>query len=56
MKLRCYCCGDEVEEVIALVTMSESSVDRVFIMSPDHTDRVENITTVLVVRKDNENS
>lgn len=53
MKFQCYCCGDEVGEVIALVTMSESSVDRVFVMKPEHTDRVDDITIVLV-REDNE--
>ncbi len=48
MKFQCYCCGEEVNGALALVTMSESSVDRVFVMKPEHTERVESINVTIV--------
>ncbi len=48
MKFQCYCCGEKVNGALALVTMSESSVDRVFVMKPEHTERVESINVTIV--------
>lgn len=52
MKLRCYCCGEEISDdsTFALVTLQETEVDRVFIMKSDHTCRVED-ANVIPVRK-----
>lgn len=50
MRLQCYCCGEEVDGVIALITMSDSSVDRVFVMKPEHTERVDKVNVLLVER------
>lgn len=50
MKFQCYCCGEEVDGVIALITMSDRSVDRVFVMKPEHTERVEEVNVTLVER------
>ncbi len=48
MNFRCYCCGEETGDEFALVSMSESTVDRVFIMKPEHVERVEEAHAVIV--------
>jgi hypothetical protein len=40
IKFRCYCCGDPITGDIALVTMMAEPVDRVFVMAPDHVERL----------------
>jgi hypothetical protein len=51
VKLRCYCCGEAVENMLALVTMTPppDAVDRVFVFLPDHVERTEGTTSLLVV-------
>ena len=45
VQLRCYCCGEPVGTMIALVTMSSVPVDRVFIALPEHIERFDDETT-----------
>ena len=52
MKLRCYCCGEELDGTIALVTMSETGTDRVFVMKPEHVARVEDVEVIFVAKVD----
>jgi hypothetical protein len=40
IQFRCYCCGGAIGARVALVTMQETC-DRVFIMSPEHAERVQ---------------
>lgn len=40
MKLKCYCCGAAVGKRFSLVALQDDT-DRVFIMLPEHTKRVE---------------
>ena len=52
MNLRCYCCGETIEfRLVALVSLSEDEVDRVFVMKPSHTDRVEDAKVEVVERE-----
>lgn len=43
MRMRCYCCGETLESRVALVTLRkpEELVDVVFLMKPEHVDRVD---------------
>lgn len=50
MKLRCYCCGKPVFDEVVLATASADEVDRVFILLPEHKDRVEGGSTEIVTR------
>ncbi len=50
MNFQCYCCGEEVNGALALITMSESSVDRVFVMKPEHTQRADAVNVTIVER------
>ena len=53
MKLRCYCCGEEVSGgMFALVTlaMPDCPVDRVFIFLLDHVERVDSGSSLTVAR------
>jgi hypothetical protein len=45
VKLRCYCCGEPLAGLVALVTMSPLAVDRVFVVNPEHLDRLDDETT-----------
>ena len=49
MKLRCYCCGEPLTGEIALMTNSHDSVDRVFVLKPDHVERVDDTAKCLLV-------
>ena len=46
---RCYCCGEPLGCVFALVTMSGGS-DRAFTFSAKHSDRADAATVVRVER------
>lgn len=50
MKLRCYCCGEPIFDEVALVTQSETEVDRVFVMLPEHSKRVDGGSSEMVLR------
>jgi hypothetical protein len=43
--LRCYCCGEPISGEIALVTMSPTAVDRVFVALPEHIERFDDEST-----------
>lgn len=43
--LRCYCCGEPITGEIALMTMSPSETDRVFVALPEHIERFDDETT-----------
>jgi len=49
--LRCYCCGEQLGSTFALVTLSESPTDRVFLMNTDHVERAESKHVMPVVNK-----
>lgn len=50
MKLRCYCCGTPIEGPVALVTQDTKEVDRVFVMLPEHKNRVDGGSNEVVER------
>lgn len=53
MKLRCYCCGTPIRGRIALVTQGDDgdrAVDRVFVMLPEHENRVDDPQSMIVQR------
>lgn len=52
MKMQCYCCGDPLDlaKPFALVSLSGSGVDRVFVMKPEHTDRVNDAPAIVIVK------
>jgi hypothetical protein len=58
MKLRCYCCGEPIGGMIALVSMTPppEAVDRVFVFLPDHVERTEYTVSLLVVEVPEEGS
>lgn len=37
---RCYCCGERLELVFVLIAF-EAATDRVFVMKPEHIDRLD---------------
>lgn len=39
--LRCYCCGEELGLKFSLITMSNTAVDRVFLMKDEHVHKAE---------------
>jgi hypothetical protein len=41
MRLRCYCCGEPIGQTVALVTMQPDSADRVFVLLPEHVERLD---------------
>lgn len=51
MKLHCYCCGERIGDAVALVTQAENSVDRVFVMLPEHSNRVDGGSCEIVARE-----
>ena len=44
---RCYCCGEPLGSVFALVTMGDST-DRAFVTTVKHADRADDATVVVV--------
>jgi len=50
MKLRCYCCGERIGNAFVLVSHG-NSVDRVFVMKPEHADKAEDTHQQWVERK-----
>lgn len=53
MRWYCYCCGEKLGAMIALVS-GKDETDRVFLMMPDHVERIadDTYTVVLVARTD----
>ena len=52
MKLKCYCCGNPVEkERFSLVTLEGLFSDRVFIMRPEHVERISNDAITMLVKE-----
>lgn len=49
-ELRCYCCGEPVGERIALVALRHGC-DRVFVLLPEHVDRVSDAVVKVLVRR-----
>jgi hypothetical protein len=45
VKLNCYCCGEPLGAAIALVTTSNLPVDRVFVLNPEHLERIDDEST-----------
>lgn len=51
LKLRCYCCGEEIEgPMVALVSLGQEGTDRVFIFDPEHVNRAEDARAEFVIR------
>lgn len=50
--LRCYCCGKDIGASFYLVSPGKSTVDRVFVMLPEHVERVEKPRIDVLVRRE----
>ena len=48
--LKCYCCGMVLDGSVALVSMGEGAVDRVFAFHPDHVRRAQDAIATIVRR------
>jgi hypothetical protein len=49
MKLYCNCCGEPLGTTVALVSPSTLPVDRVFVVNPEHLERLDEMNESIIV-------
>lgn len=51
LKLVCYCCGEELGKTFVLFAYPSHQNDRVFVMKPEHTVKLDDEAASITVRR-----